>query len=143
LSERDAALAAQISEVARELDIPTDPTKVHTLQIAVDALDIPKVQAFWAALLGRPATEQDLFDPDGMAPNFWFQQMDAERPQRNRIHIDFYLPADQAEARVAAALAAGGTVVRDNGPQWWTLADPEGNEVDIAPWPDTWAGSDE
>jgi 4a-hydroxytetrahydrobiopterin dehydratase len=37
-------------------------------------------------------------------------------------------------------VAAGGTIVRDNGPEWWTLADPEGNEVDIAPWPDTWAG---
>ena len=53
---------------------------------------------------------------------------------------DLYVPADQAQARIAAALAAGGTVVRDNGPQWWTLADPEGNEVDIAPWPDTWSG---
>jgi 4a-hydroxytetrahydrobiopterin dehydratase len=23
-----------------------------------------------------------------------------------------------------------------NAPEWWTLADTEGNEVDIAPWPD-------
>ena len=113
---------------------------MQTLQIAIDALDIPKVQAFWAAVLGRSVTEEDLFDENGFAPNFWFQQMDAARPQRNRIHIDLYVPADQADARVAAALAAGGTVVRDNGPQWWTLADPEGNEVDVAPWPDTWSG---
>ena len=140
LSERDVALAARISEVARELGITTDPSKVQTVQVAVDALDIPKVQAFWAAVLGRSATEEDLFDENGFAPNFWFQQMDAARPQRNRIHIDLYVPADQAQARIAAALAAGGTVVRDNGPQWWTLADPEGNEVDIAPWPDTWSG---
>ena len=33
--------------------------------------------------------------------------MDAPRPQRNRIHVDVYLPVDQAEARIAAALAAG------------------------------------
>ncbi|GAB3795127.1 VOC family protein [Humibacter antri] len=140
LTERDAALAAQISDVARELGIPADPTRVHTLQIAIDALDIPKVQAFWAAVLSRSATEDDLFDGDGFAPNFWFQQMDAARPQRNRIHIDLYVPADQAQTRIAAALAAGGTLVRDNGPLWCTLADPEGNEVDIAPWPDTWSG---
>jgi 4a-hydroxytetrahydrobiopterin dehydratase len=63
--------------------------------------------------------------------------MDAPRPQRNRIHIDLYVPRDQAEARVAAALAAGGRVVYDErAPAWWTLADPEGNEVDVAPWPD-------
>ncbi|HVX08077.1 VOC family protein [Humibacter sp.] len=140
LSERDASLAARISEVAQELGIASDPGEVLTLQIAIDALDIPKVQAFWAAVLGRTATEEDLFDQNALAPNFWFQQMDAARPQRNRIHIDLYVPADQAEARIAAALAAGGSVVRDHGPEWWTLADPEGNEVDIAPWPDTWSG---
>jgi 4a-hydroxytetrahydrobiopterin dehydratase len=63
--------------------------------------------------------------------------MDAARPQRNRIHIDVYLPVEQAEARIAAALAAGGYLVSDeHAPEWWTLADAEGNEVDVAPWPD-------
>ena len=67
----------------------------------------------------------------------WFQQMDAPRPQRNRIHVDLYVPHDEAEARVAAAIAAGGRVVNDaNAPGWWTLADPEGNEVDVASSPD-------
>ena len=38
-----------------------------------------------------------------------------------------------AEARVAAALAAGGRLVRDDrAPAWWTLADAAGNEIDIA-----------
>jgi 4a-hydroxytetrahydrobiopterin dehydratase len=41
--------------------------------------------------------------------------------------------SDQAGARVAAALAAGGRLVTDeHAPSWWTLADPEGNEVDVA-----------
>ena len=32
-----------------------------------------------------------------------------------------------------AALAAGGRMVRDEfAPAWWTLADPAGNEADIA-----------
>jgi 4a-hydroxytetrahydrobiopterin dehydratase len=61
--------------------------------------------------------------------------MDAPRPQRNRMHIDVYLPHDQVEGRIAAAVAAGGRVVSDtNAPGWWTLADPEGNEVDLAIW---------
>jgi 4a-hydroxytetrahydrobiopterin dehydratase len=43
------------------------------------------------------------------------------------------VPYEQAEARVAAALAAGGRLVRDEfAPAWWTLADVAGNEVDIA-----------
>jgi 4a-hydroxytetrahydrobiopterin dehydratase len=68
---------------------------------------------------------------------FWFQQIDAPRPQRNRIHIDVYVPHDHAEARLAAALAAGGLVVSDeDAPGWWTLADAEGNEVDLASGPD-------
>jgi len=34
-------------------------------------------------------------------------------------------PYEQAEARIAAALAAGGRMVRDKfAPSWWTLADP-------------------
>jgi 4a-hydroxytetrahydrobiopterin dehydratase len=53
------------------------------------------------------------------------------------MHVDLSLPLAEAEARVKAALAAGGTLVSDaHAPMWWTLADPEGNEVDIAAHPD-------
>ncbi len=49
------------------------------------------------------------------------------------------MPHDQAEARVAAAIAAGGHLVTDqHAPAWWTLADAEGNEADVA----TWMGRD-
>ncbi|HEY0215785.1 MAG TPA: VOC family protein [Cellulomonas sp.] len=69
----------------------------------------------------------------GRGPAFWFQDMDAPRPQRNRIHLDVWVPHDQAEARVSAALAAGGHLVSDaHAPEWWTLADAEGNAADVA-----------
>jgi 4a-hydroxytetrahydrobiopterin dehydratase len=138
LSERDLALAGQISAVAREQGVPVDLTGLQNVQIAIDALVIPEVMPFWRAVLGyREAGDEDLEDPDFQGPPFWFQQMDAPRPQRNRIHIDLYVPHDQAEARVAAAIAAGGHLVSDeNAPGWWTLADAEGNEVDVASWPD-------
>jgi 4a-hydroxytetrahydrobiopterin dehydratase len=95
---------------------------------------------FWQAVLGyRKVGDEDLVDPQGRGPSFWFQQMDAPRPQRNRIHVDVAVPHDQAEARVAAAIAAGGHLVSDNhAPAWWTLADAEGNEADVA----TWMGRD-
>lgn len=115
-----------------------DLAGLQIVQIAIDALVIPDVLPFWSAVLGYEQVDvADLADPRFQGPPVWFQQMDAERPQRNRIHIDVYVPHDQAEARVAAAIAAGGHVVSDaNAPEWWTLADPEGNEVDVAPWPD-------
>lgn len=138
LGEREVALAQQISAAAREMGVPVDPTALQSVQVAIDALVIPDVLPFWRAVLGyEQVDDADLIDPRFQGPPFWFQQMDAERPQRNRIHIDVYVPVDQAEARVAAALAAGGHLVNDeNAPEWWTLADAEGNEVDVAPWPD-------
>ncbi|HEV3095851.1 MAG TPA: VOC family protein [Candidatus Dormibacteraeota bacterium] len=140
LSERDVNLARQISAAARKLSVPADPTAVQTVQITIDALVRPTIMPFWRAVLGyREAGDQDLIDPFGRGPSFWFQQMDKPRPQRNRIHVDVSVPHDQAEARVAAAIAAGGHLVSDaHAPAWWTLADAEGNEADVA----TWMGRD-
>ena len=137
LTEADLALAGAISEAARELGATVDLTGLQTFQIAIDALVIPDVMPFWEAVLGYEPFGDALVDPDFEGPTFWFQQMDAPRPQRNRIHVDLYLPEDQAKARIDAAVAAGGRIVYDErAPLWWTLADPEGNEVDVAPWPD-------
>jgi 4a-hydroxytetrahydrobiopterin dehydratase len=137
-TEEDLTLAERISAAARELGVPIDLAGLQAVQVAIDALVIPDVLPFWQAVLGyRQVAEADLLDPRLAGPPVWFQQMDAPRPQRNRIHIDVYVSRDEAEARVAAGLAAGGHVVSDaNAPEWWTLADAEGNEVDIAPWPD-------
>jgi len=139
LSQRVVELARQISAVAREVNLAADPSFVQTVQVTIDALVLPAVMPFWKAVLGYEdgVSPEDLVDPHGRGPSFWFQQMDAPRPQRNRIHVDVSLPHDQAEARIAAALAAGGHLVTDeHAPEWWTLADAEGNEADVAPWRD-------
>jgi len=135
LSERDVELAREISAVARTLGAPADPAAVQCVQVTIDALVRSDVMPFWRAVLGyrdRDDGGEDLIDPRGRGPMFWFQQMDAPRPQRNRIHIDVWVPHDQAEGRVAAAIAAGGRLVTDaHAPAWWTLADAEGNEADV------------
>lgn len=138
ISDRDVALAQQISQAASDLGIRADPSRVQWVQISIDALMIPEVLPFWSAVLGYDRFgDEDALDPLGHAPNVTFQQMDEPRPQRNRIHIDLAVPRDQAEKRIAAALAAGGHLVTDAyAPHWWTLADAEGNEVDVAPWRD-------
>ena len=137
-TEEDLALAEHISAAARELGASIDLDRLQAVQVAIDALVIAEVLPFWQAVLGYLKVDvADLIDPRLSGPPFWFQQMDAPRPQRNRIHIDVYVSHDEAEARVAAGIAAGGHLVSDaHAPEWWTLADAEGNEVDIAPWPD-------
>jgi 4a-hydroxytetrahydrobiopterin dehydratase len=139
LSERDLDLARRISAVARELGFAADPTMLQTVQVSIDALVSAEVMPFWRAVLGyahrADSPDEDLVDPRDRGPSIWFQRMDAPRPQRNRMHIDVWVPHDQAEARVEAAIAAGGRLVTDeHAPMWWTLADPEGNEVDVCTW---------
>jgi 4a-hydroxytetrahydrobiopterin dehydratase len=140
LTDLDLSLAREISAAAQALGVSADPARTRTWEFALDALDVDKVRTFWCAVLGYElAGDTDIADPDGLYPAVYVQQMDEMRTGRNRIHIDVGVPHDQAEARVAAALAAGGTIVNDShAPMWWTLADPEGNEVDLA----TWIGRD-
>jgi 4a-hydroxytetrahydrobiopterin dehydratase len=136
LSQRDIELARQVSAAARALGLSAEAAAVQHVQVTIDALDIARVRPFWRALLGyREKGEEDLLDPQLRGPSFWFQEMDAPRTQRNRIHLDVSVPHDQAEARIAAALAAGGQLVSDaHAPSWWVLADPEGNEACVATW---------
>jgi len=51
----------------------------------------------------------------------------------NRVHLDIWVPPDRAQARIDAAIAAGGHLVTDKyAPAWRTLADAEGNLADVA-----------
>lgn len=138
----DLALAAAVTRAADALGLVGDPGSLTTQEVAIDALDVPAVLPFWRALLGYeppaglPAGLHVLADPHGTGPGYWFQQMDAPRPQRNRIHVDVTVPHDEADARVAAALAAGGRIVSDDGaPGFRVLADPEGNEACVCAGP--------
>ena len=80
-----------------------------------------------------------LVDPFGQGPSVWFQQMDAPRPQRNRLHFDVSVPHDEAHRRIEATIAAGGKLLSDaEAPAFWVLADAEGNEACIT----TWQGRD-
>jgi 4a-hydroxytetrahydrobiopterin dehydratase len=138
MSQRDVELAQQISAVARELGVSADPSAVQTLTIIPGAPVTADVMPFWRAVLGyerrADSPDEDLVDPRSRGPSFWFEGMDEPRPDGGgAIHVAIWVPHDQAEARVAAALAAGGRMVRDEfAPSWWTLADAAGNEADVS-----------
>ena len=135
LTQRDVDLAATVSALADELGLEGDVPRSEILEIAIDALDIPAVVPFWAAVMGYDASDDEVTDPAGIGPAIWFQQMDAPRPQRNRIHFDITVPHDQAEARIAAAISAGGHLVSDDrAPAFTIVADAEGNEVCVCTW---------
>lgn len=131
---RFADLAGRIQVAAYDLGLSADPTRLRFVQVGIDAVDVPAVRAFWATVLGyqydpRPNVS-DIYDPRRLNPVIIFQQLDAaeedRRRQRNRIHLDLFVPSDQLQSRIDAAVAAGGSIVTGN-----TLADPEGNELTI------------
>jgi 4a-hydroxytetrahydrobiopterin dehydratase len=151
VTAHDVELARSISaladglRLATEAGVGTDPRSVQVIEIGIDALDIPAIRPFWKAVLGYAdepggsGPTDAVIDPLGQGPAVWFQQMDAPRPQRNRIHFDVAVPHDEAGRRIEAALAAGGTVRSDaQAPAFWVLADPEGNEACVT----TWQGRD-
>ncbi|GAA2010474.1 4a-hydroxytetrahydrobiopterin dehydratase [Nakamurella flavida] len=125
------------------LPVPGDGRGVQVVELAIDAMDIPAVRPFWQAALGYvedpsdPGPDGSLLDPTGQGPSVWFQQMDSPREQRNRLHLDVDVPHDQVQDRLAATLAAGGTLLSDaHARAFWVLADAEGNEVCLCTWQD-------
>jgi 4a-hydroxytetrahydrobiopterin dehydratase len=134
-------LASQLNARGRRLR----PGTLQAVEIAIDALDIAAVRPFWKAVTGYvdeagPSDlNEGLIDPLGRGPAIWFQQMDAPRPQRNRIHLDVDVSHDVARGRIDAAIAAGGRLLSDSrAPAFWVLADAEDNEACIC----TWQGRD-
>jgi 4a-hydroxytetrahydrobiopterin dehydratase len=151
ITDADLDLVRRITAALAEHGLRTEPGRASSvrpaqmLEIAIDAIDIAAIRPFWKAVLGyvdeagNTGPTDGLVDPYDQGPAFWFQQMDAPRPQRNRIHFDISVSPDEAPGRIEAALAAGGTLVSDaEAPAFWVLADAEGNEICVC----TWEGRD-
>lgn len=138
MSTRDVELAREISGVAHEQDVSADPVAVQSVLVIPGAPATAEVMPFWQAVLGYEprgdSPDEDLVDPRGRGPAFWFEAMDEPRADGGgAIHVAVWVPHEVAGARVAAAIAAGGHMVRDEfAPAWWTLADAAGNEADVA-----------
>ena len=141
LEEEHVALARAVSVVARVHGAAADRAAVQEVQVAVAARPEEADPGFWRAVLGYSSPSGDGadngVDPLGHGSSVWLQELDPARPLRHGMHLDVSVAREQAEGRVAAAVAAGGRVVdHSQAPQWWVLADRAGNRVCVAAWPD-------
>jgi 4a-hydroxytetrahydrobiopterin dehydratase len=137
VTTRDVDLARTISTIAAQAGATSEPAAPQAVEIAIDTMDADRIRPFWAAVLGYRDDDGSLVDPLRIGPPVWFQQMNEPRTDRDRFHIDVSVPHDVAESRVAAALAAGGTMMTDRfARSWWVLADADGNEACVCTWQD-------
>ena len=138
ITERDLELARAISGVARRMGLAADPGRIQSILVIPGATDPAAVMPFWEAVLGyerrADSPDDDLVDPRRRGPDFWFEPMEKPRADGGgTVHVSAWVPYDQCQSRIEAAVAAGGRLVSDEAaPRWWTLADPAGNEVCVA-----------
>jgi len=138
LDERHVELARAVSAVARGHGAVADRAAAQEVQLAIAAQPNAIDVGFWRAVLGyAELAEDNAVDPLGHGPTVWMQDLDPAKPLRHAMHVDVSVAREEAENRVAAALAAGGRIVDESSaPAGWILADRAGNRVCIAAWPD-------
>jgi 4a-hydroxytetrahydrobiopterin dehydratase len=139
LEEEHVHLARAVSAVAREHGAVADRARVQEVQVAVAAQPAAVDLGFWRAVLGYGAgvADDNGLDPLGHGSTVWMQELDPAKALRHAMHVDVSVAHEQAEVRLAAALAAGGRIVDDSSaPAAWILSDRAGNRVCIAAWPD-------
>lgn len=134
VTENEILLARAITAIAADAGLALEPAAVSRLELALDTPDHQAVLPFWAAVFAMETGDGEIADPADHLPVVWFQASGSEEP-RQRWHPDVWVEPAQVQARIDAALAAGGTLVRaDAAPSYWVLADPEGNRVCLCTW---------
>lgn len=135
---RHILLAREISKIAKLHGAIGEPHRVQEVQIAIAAKPDAMNLEFWRAILGYdPMQEDNAVDPLATGSTVWMQEIDQKKSLKHAMHIDVSVSKDQAELRLAKALAAGGVVIDDSeAPGFWILADASGNKVCLVAWPD-------
>lgn len=132
VTQRDLDLARTISDLAAEEGCTSRSDEVTMMELALDTPDRESLKPFYRALMGMvddPRDPENIIEKSGQLPALWFQEPESINEPRQRFHLDVFVPADQAEARVAAVVAAGGRLVsEDAAPSFWVLEDTEGNQ---------------
>jgi len=109
---------------------------VSVIELGLDTAHSATIAPVWAALLTGNAKSQgygspsdEVRDATGRVPNLWFGGGDEHGSLRQRFHVEVYVAPEVAEQRIAAAVAAGGTVVDDSdAPSLTVITDQDGNQ---------------
>lgn len=135
VTQSDVDLARRITEIAAAHGLDADPASVSVVELGLDTARSATIAPVWAALLtghaeaqGHGSPSDEIRDATGRVPNLWFGDADASEPPRQRFHVEVYVAPEAVEQRIAAAVAAGGTVVDDSeAPSLTVIADQDGN----------------
>ena len=116
------------------------------LAVVLDCTDAPALVPFWVAALGYehvasvPGFEVLAAGTEPQDPMFLLQQVSEPKVGKNRMHLDVHPPLDLGVPALVATLESLGgrrlgppvTELLDVLGIWWqTMADPEGNELDV------------
>lgn len=134
-TQQDVDLARLISDLAADHGLTADPAAVSVLELGLDTGDSATIAPVWAALLtgdpdaqGRGTPGDEVRDATGRIPNLWFGDAPDDDAPRQRFHVEVYVPREVAAQRLAAAVAAGASIVDDSeSPSLTVLADQDGN----------------
>ncbi len=134
VTDRDIGLARTISALAADRGFEAEPTALTSVEIALNTSDQDAIAPFWSAVLtGDPDNigEDEIRDPNHQVPVLWFQPTEPrDDVPAMCFHLDVWVPPDQLEARIAAALEAGGVLVDSSEkPSFVVLEDAEGNKA--------------
>jgi len=134
VTQRDVDLARRITEIAADHEVAADPTAVSVIELGLDTARSATIAPVWAALLtgnaaaqGHGSPSDEIRDATGRVPNLWFGVADGQESPRQRFHVEVYVAPEVAEQRIAAAVAAGGTVVDNDALSLTVIADQDGN----------------
>ncbi|HEY0806266.1 MAG TPA: VOC family protein [Pseudonocardiaceae bacterium] len=108
--------------------------------LSVDCDDAATLARFWADVLGRevaadPDSDNAVVTVDAVGvhgPRLAFHRVPEPKTVKNRLHLD--LVTAEFDAETERLLGLGATRIRDvaeNGANWTTFADIEGNEFDV------------
>ena len=138
LEQQHLDLARAITAVTQAHEAVPDRAAAQEVQLAIAAKPGSIDSGFWRAVLGYSGVaDVSAVDPLGHGSSVWMQELDAAKPLRHAMHVDVSVAREHVEARLVAALNAGGRIVDDSeAPEQWTLADGAGNRVCICAWPD-------
>lgn len=134
VTQVDVDLARRITEIAAEHGLDADPASVSVIELGLDTARSATIAPVWAALLtgsaeaqGHGSPSDEIRDPSGRVPNLWFGDLE-DAGARQRFHVEVYVAPEVVEQRLAAVVAAGGSVVDERGaPSLTVIADQDGN----------------